>query len=264
MSTDKTLVLITGGNINSDRHQQTTSLTSPKANSGIGLEWASQLMAKGPYHILIGARSTSKGQAAVEELQSKGHKGTCELLQIDQTDDASIAAAARSVEATHGRLDILINNAAIASEEMTRENMISNLNTNATGVYFVTQTFRPLLLKARGTARVINVSSGMGSVGLKLDHSHWVSSVAALPYRVSKAALHMVTAELIYEFKDEANVKFFTVCPGFTVSNLGPNNKLENGAKATDEAVKPLLRIVEGKRDGEANGFLHADGQYPW
>jgi NAD(P)-dependent dehydrogenase (short-subunit alcohol dehydrogenase family) len=222
-------------------------------------------MAKSPsYHILIGARSIDKGKAAVDELQTKGHKGTCSLIQIDQTDDASIAAAAKTVEETHGRLDILINNAAIALEEPTRENMTANFNTNATGVYFVTQAFRPLLLKAQGTARVINVSSGMGSVGLKLDHSNWVSSVAALPYRASKAALHMVTAELIYEFKDEANVKFFTVCPGFTVSNLGPQNKLENGAKATDEAVRPLLRIVEGERDGEVNGFLHADGQYPW
>lgn len=264
MSTDKTLVLITGGKHQFPSSPANNFTNTPKANSGIGLEWASQLMAKGLYHILIGARSIDKGKAAVEQLQSKGHKGTCELLQIDQTDDASIAAAAKSVETTHGRLDILINNAAIASEEMTRENMISNLNTNATGVYFVTQAFRPLLLKAKGTARVINVSSGMGSVGLKLDHSHWVSAVAALPYRVSKAALHMVTAELIYEFKDEGNVKFFTVCPGFTVSNLGPNNKLENGAKATDEAVRPLLKIVEGERDGEANGFLHADGQYPW
>ena len=221
-------------------------------------------MAKGPYHILIGARSVGKGKAAVEELQSKNHPGTCELLQIDQTDDASIAAAAKHVETTHGRLDILINNAAIASEEPTRENFLSNFNTNAASVYFVTQAFRPLLLKAQGVARIINVSSGMGSVSLKLDHSNWVSSVAALPYRASKAALHMVVAELIYEFKDEKNVKFFTVCPGFTVSNLGPQNSLENGAKATDEAVRPLLKIVEGERDGEANGFLHADGQYPW
>lgn len=221
-------------------------------------------MAKGPYHILIGARSIEKGQAAVKQLQSKNHPGTCELLRIDQTDDASIAAAAKSIATAHGRLDVLINNAAIASEEVTRENMLSNFNTNASGVYFVTQAFRPLLLKAKGTARVVNVSSGMGSVALKLDHSNWTSSIAALPYRASKAALHMVTAQLIYEFKDEANVKFFTVCPGFTVSNLGPQNKLENGAKATDEAVKPLLRIVEGERDGEVNGFLHADGQYPW
>lgn len=224
-------------------------------------------MAKGPYHILIGARSIDKGKTAVQQLQSKNLPGTCELLQIDQTDDASIAAAANYVSTTYGRLDVLINNAAIASEEPTRENMLSDFNTNAAGVYFVTQAFRPLLIKAQSqnrTARVINVSSGMGSVALKLDHSHWSSSIPALPYRASKAALHMVTAQLIYESKDEGNVKFFTVCPGFTVSNLGPQNKLENGAKATDEAVRPLLRIVEGERDGEENGFLHAEGQYPW
>lgn len=224
-------------------------------------------MAKGPYHILIGARFIDKGKAAVQQLQSKNLPGTCELLQIDQTDDASIAAAADYVSTTYGRLDVLINNAAIASEEPTRENMLSNFNTNAASVYFVTQAFRPLLIKTQSqnrTARVINVSSGMGSVALKLDHSHWTSSIPALPYRASKAALHMITAQLIYEFKDEGNVKFFTVCPGFTVSNLGPQNKLENGAKATDEAVRPLLRIVEGERDGEENGFLHAEGQYPW
>lgn len=74
----------------------------------------------------------------------------------------------------------------------------------------------------------------------------------------------MITAELVYEFKDDEKVKFFTVCPGFTVSNLGPQNKAENGAKATDEAVRPLMKIVEGERDGEARGFLHADGQYQW
>lgn len=221
-------------------------------------------MAKGPYHVLVAARSTDKGQAAVKDLQSKRYEGTCELLQLDQTDDASIAAAARSVETSHGRLDVLINNAAIASEEVTRENMISNFNTNATGVYFVTTAFRPLLQNAKGTARVINVSSGMGSVALKLDHSNWTSKIPALPYRASKAALHMVVAELIYEFKDDANIKFFTVCPGFTVSNLGPQNNAESGAKPTDEAVVPLVKIVEGERDEEVNGFLHADGQYPW
>ena len=221
-------------------------------------------MAKGTYHVLVCSRSIDKGKAAVSELQSKGYEGTCELLQLDQTDDESIAAAAKFVETTYGRLDVLINNAAIASEEMTRENMISNFNTNATGVYFVTTAFRSLLQKAKSTARIINVSSGMGSVAIKLDHSNWVAQIPALPYRASKAALHMVTAELIYEFKDDTNIKFFTVCPGFTVSNLGPQNNAEHGAKPTDEAVRPLMKIVEGERDEEASKFLHADGQYSW
>jgi NAD(P)-dependent dehydrogenase (short-subunit alcohol dehydrogenase family) len=222
-------------------------------------------MAKGPYHIFIGARSLSKGKAAVEQLQSNNYPGTCELVQLDQTDDASIAAAAKQIETTHGHLDVLINNAAIASEEITRENMASNFNTNVTSVYFVTQAFRALLLASpKPVVRIINVSTGMGSVSLKLDHSSWVSKISALPYRASKAALHMVSAELVYEFKDDTKVKIFTVCPGFTVSNLGPQNNEAHGAKPTDEAVRPLIKIVEGERDEEARKFIHADGQYEW
>ena len=223
-------------------------------------------MAKGTYHVLVGARSTTKGSAAIKDLQSKNYPGTCELVQIDQTDDASIAAAVQHVESTHGRLDILINNAAIFAAKPTRQNMTDNFNTNATSVWFVTQAFRPLLLKnstAASPARVINVSSGMGSIALKLDHSHWVTPQQALPYRVSKTALNMITAELVWEFRDD-HVKFFTVCPGFTVSNLGEANSEANGAKPTDEAVRPLMKIVEGERDAEAGEFLSADGQYDW
>jgi NAD(P)-dependent dehydrogenase (short-subunit alcohol dehydrogenase family) len=135
-------------------------------------------MAKGTYHVLVGARSPTKGEAAIKELQSKNHPGTCELVLIDQTDDASIAAAVKHVEATHGRLDVLINNAAIASKDPTRANMTENFSTNTLGPWFVTQAFRPLLLaSAAAPARVINVSTGMGSVALKLDHSHWIAAV---------------------------------------------------------------------------------------
>jgi len=221
-------------------------------------------MAKGTYHILIGARSTTKGEAAIKELQSKNHPGTCELVQLDQTDDASIAAAAAHVEATHGRLDVLINNAAIASKDPTRAAMTSNFTTNTLGPWFVTRAFRPLLLKSTASpARVINVSTGMGSVALKLDHSHWIAPLEALPYCVSKTALSMVTAQLVYDFKDE-DVLFFTVCPGFTVSNLGEENSEANGARPTAEAVRGLMGVVEGGRDGDAGKFLHEGGLYDW
>lgn len=185
------------------------------------------------------------------------------MLQLDQTDDASIAAAAKHVESTYGRLDVLINNAAIALEEPTRENMALSFNNNATSVWFLTQALGDLLKKSNTTARVINVSSGMGSVATKLDHTSWVTALSAQPYRASKTALSMITAQLVWEFKDD-NVKFFTVCPGFTVSNLGKANTEENGAKPTDVAVKGLMNIVTGERDGEASKFLHADGLYDW
>jgi len=223
-------------------------------------------MAKGTYHVLVGARSHAKGEAAIKDLRSKNHPGTCELVQLDQTDDASIAAAAKHVEAAHGRLDVLINNAAIASKEPTRANMTENFATNTLGPWYVTQAFRPLLLAsaaAAAPARVINVSTGMGSVALKLDHSHWTAPLPALPYRVSKTALSMVTAQLVYEFKDEG-VLFFTVCPGFTVSNLGEENSEANGARPTAEAVRGLMGVVEGERDADAGKFLHESGLYDW
>jgi NAD(P)-dependent dehydrogenase (short-subunit alcohol dehydrogenase family) len=223
-------------------------------------------MAKGTYHVLVCARSAEKGSAALKELQSKTHPGTCELVQLDQTDDASIAAAVKHVQATHGRLDVLINNAAIASKDPTRANMTENFSTNTLGPWFVTQAFRPLLLASASSAspaRVINVSTGMGSVALKLDHSHWISGLSALPYSVSKTALSMVTAQLVYDFKDE-EVKVFTVCPGFTVSNLGEENSEANGARPTADAVRGLMGVVEGKRDDEAGKFLHEGGLYDW
>jgi NAD(P)-dependent dehydrogenase (short-subunit alcohol dehydrogenase family) len=222
-------------------------------------------MAKGTHHVLVGARSPTKGEAAIKTLQSKNHPGTCELVQLDQTDDASIAAAAAHVEATHGRLDVLINNAAIASKDPTRANMTDNFTTNTLGPWFVTRAFRPLLLKsaASSPARVINVSSGMGSVALKLDHSHWIAPLQALPYLVSKTALSMVTAQCVYDFKDE-DVLFFTVCPGFTVSNLGEENSEANGARPTAEAVRGLMGVVEGERDADAGKFLHESGLYDW
>lgn len=221
-------------------------------------------MAKGTYHILVGARDSSKGKTAIAHLQSQNHPGTCELIDLDQTSDASISAAAAHVEATHGHLEILINNAAIASKDPTRENFLANFNTNTVGPWLVTQAFRPLLLKSTNSpARIINVSSGMGSVALKLDHEHWTAPLPALPYRASKAALHMVSAQLVWDFRED-DVRVFTVCPGFTVSNLGEENSEANGARPTGEAVEPLVRIVEGERDAEAGGFLHAGGLYEW
>lgn len=144
-------------------------------------------MEKGTYHVFVCSRSIDKGQAAVKDLQSRGYTGTCELVQLDQTDDASIAAAEKHIESTYGRLDVLINNAAIAHEEMTRKNMAECFNTNVTGVYLLTQAFAGLLKKSTSTARVINVSSGLGSVAIRLNHDIPLAAVAALPYANEKA-----------------------------------------------------------------------------
>ena len=85
-----------------------------------------------------------------------------------------------------------------------------------------------------------------------------------IPYHVSKAAQNMVAAVQKADFA-EYGIKVFVWNPGFTVSNLGPFNKAEHGAKPTDEATRPLVDIIEGKMDGRENEFLSLDGEtYPW
>lgn len=151
---DKTIVLVTG------------------ANGGIGYELVNQLCAKEGFHVLLGSRSIEKGNAAVKEISSK-HGGAVELLQIDCQDDDSIAAAAKTIESKFGRLDVLVNNAAVALSKAPtlRQKMIETFNTNAAGIAVIGYTFQPLLRKSKGQARMVNVSSGVGSITGRLDPS---------------------------------------------------------------------------------------------
>jgi NAD(P)-dependent dehydrogenase (short-subunit alcohol dehydrogenase family) len=138
--------------------------------------------------------------------------------------------------------------------------------TNATGPYLTLQYFAPLLRStAHPPARVINVSTGGGSMTLRLDPTSLAYDIQHVPYQTSKAALNMVSACQVYEYgRGENGFKIFTFCPGFTESNLGPQNKEVNGAKPTSEGARPMLAILKGERDGEAGGFLTDGGQWPW
>jgi NAD(P)-dependent dehydrogenase (short-subunit alcohol dehydrogenase family) len=78
-------------------------LTVRIANSGIGFGLAALLMEDSSKHVILCSRSISKGEAALKELQARNLPGSAELLQLDVTDEDSIAAAAKTVEATHGR-----------------------------------------------------------------------------------------------------------------------------------------------------------------
>ena len=183
------------------------------------------------------------------------------------TDDATIALAAETVDRTHGKLDMLINNAGTVALTVSplREQMRQAFDTNATGPAILTDAFGPLLRKSTsGRARIVNVSSGAGSINRRLDPtSPMYRMKGGLQYRASKAALSMVTACAVVEYGD-SGIKVFAYCPGFTVSNLGPHNTAENGARAVAESVGPLVDVLEGKRDGEAGLFLHNEGVYPW
>ncbi|EKG22441.1 Short-chain dehydrogenase/reductase SDR [Macrophomina phaseolina MS6] len=234
------------------------------ANSGVGFGLAEALMAKGSCHVLAGARSPEKGNAAVEELQSRNLPGSVELLLIDVADDISIESAAAEVERRHGKLDMLVNNAAIATVEAPlRQKLQECFNTNATGPAVVTNAFGPLLRKSSASPRIVNISSGAGSIGRRLDPSSPIYKIQEVQYRASKAALNMITACQHVEYASDG-IKVFAYDPGFTQSNLSSHNKVENGARTAAESVKPLIDVLEGKRDEEAGKFLHNTGIYPW
>ena len=260
----KRIVLITGGR-GALPLSLKLSLTFYIANGGIGFELAAQLLAKKnpTYHVFIGARSSSKGTAALQTLQSRNLPGTAEALELDVTKDDTITRAAEHVEKTHGKLDTLVNNAGVAIVPGTlREQLRQAFDTNATGTAIMGETFLPLLKKG-SDARVINVSSGAGSIERRLDPTSGLYKVHAHPYRASKAAMNMITANQFVEFS-EFGIKVFAYCPGFTVSNLGPQNNAESGARSAEESVVSLVDVLEGKRDEDVGKFLHNTGVYPW
>jgi NAD(P)-dependent dehydrogenase (short-subunit alcohol dehydrogenase family) len=221
-------------------------------------------MAKGSYHVLMGARSTQKGYAALQELHSRNLPGSVEILLLDVTKDDTIESAATKVRQDHGRLDILVNNAAVAPLDHTlREQMRLAFDTNATGSLIMASAFTPLLKESKASPRIVNITSGAGSIACRLNRDSPTYKLQGYQYRASKAALNMITACQFVEY-EPAGIKVFLFDPGFTQSNLGPYNKAENGARHPSESVMPLIDVLEGKRDHEAGQLLHNTGVYPW
>jgi len=227
MATKTTIALVTGG------------------NNGIGFETcllASQLN----YHVLMGSRSLEKGQAALSSIQTRNPAGSISLVPLDITSDASISAASNHVATQFGHLDLLVNNAGICPLTFSRNILRETLETNAISPALVTQAFAPLLRKSTHPARVIHVSSALGSITLRSDPSSHVRYEDYKAYRVSKAALNMLTACDAWEYGKEG-IKVFAYCPGYVVTDLAGlrEKKMEQGAPSAEGSARGLLDISE-------------------
>ncbi|KAG9664011.1 hypothetical protein KCU64_g972, partial [Aureobasidium melanogenum] len=113
------------------------------------------------------------------------------------TDDATTQAAVQTISKDHGRLDILVNNAAVSAiNPPLREQMRQAFDANATGPEILTAVLLSLLQKYTLFHRVINISSAAGSISRRLDPQNPLYNVEEqhVQYRASKAALNMVTA----------------------------------------------------------------------
>ncbi|POR39591.1 (+)-neomenthol dehydrogenase [Tolypocladium paradoxum] len=240
------------------------------ANSGIGYDASYSVAAASPSnHVIMGCRSLAKGAKALEELQERKPAGTLSVLELDVTNDDTIKAAAEKISADFGVLDALVNNAGVVvrGSRDRRAELLDTLNTNTVGPFVLTEALLPLLRKSKDP-RIINVSSAIGSISIRLDPSHASYDLPAEAYRMSKAALNMATA-CMHAAYSPWGARVWAYCPGYVVTNLtgegDRQRRRDSGAESSETSAAGILEILGGQRDGEAGSFLHRRGQQlPW
>lgn len=230
------------------------------ANQGIGLQIAKDLVAHG-FTVLVGSRNLERGEAAAKEVGPDAH-----ALQLDVTDQATIAAAAERIRKELGRLDVLINNAAISNTN--KLNLPSNVSldevravweTNVFGALAVYQAMLPLLREAPA-ARIVNVSSGAGSLTLNSDPTFPWRPAFGPVYPASKTALNAMTLAMAIEL-ESTGIKVNAASPGYTKTNI--NNY--GGTETVEEGAREAVRLALLGPDGPTGTFTHATlGTLPW
>jgi NAD(P)-dependent dehydrogenase (short-subunit alcohol dehydrogenase family) len=164
------------------------------ANKGIGAAIAAGLVARG-LTVVVAARDAAKGEETARRIGARA-------VTLDVTDDASVADAADVVRSGFGRLDVLVNNAGISGgpsqvpgRTVELDTIRAIFETNVYGVIRVTEAFLPLLRQSTD-ARIINVSSGTGSLGWMTDPAHGFAVRGTMAgYPASKTALNMLTVQ---------------------------------------------------------------------
>jgi NAD(P)-dependent dehydrogenase (short-subunit alcohol dehydrogenase family) len=231
------------------------------ANKGIGLEIARQLAQAG-HRVLLGARDARRGEAAAATLKSEG--ADVDFICVNLVDHTTIAAAAASIEAAHGRLDVLVNNAGIADPGdglpgIAQIDAVRRVfETNFFGSLAVTQAMLPLLRRS-ASARIVNVSSGLGSLAENSNPDSIFAAVKLTGYNASKAALNMMTVQLAWELKS-ARIKVNAADPGFTATDLNDNR----GTQTVPEGAAAAVRLALLPEDGPTGGFFNAAGPQLW
>jgi NAD(P)-dependent dehydrogenase (short-subunit alcohol dehydrogenase family) len=230
------------------------------ANKGIGFEVARGI-AKSGYVVLLGARNATAGRKAADILTSE--RLDVRFVELDVTRIGTISSAAGRIEADFGKLDVLVNNAGIADSQDGPPSRASLdaiervMRTNFLGTVAMTQAVLPLLRKSE-TARIVNVSSDLGSITRHGDPTWKYAQVKVLGYCASKAALNMFTVQLAFELREQG-IAVNSVNPGFTATDLNAHRGRQTVAEGAAEVVRVALR-----KDGQSGRFLEADGELVW
>lgn len=235
------------------------------ANKGIGREIARRLGEIG-YSVWLGCRDAERGERAAAELRGTGVNA--HALLLDVTSDTSVAEAAAKFAQESEHLDVLVNNAGIAigwelPSETRVEDMRSIYEVNTFGPVRVTIAFLPFLRKAEH-ARIVMMSSSLGSIAAALDPTSETYDVNLLGYNSSKAALNMITVMFAKELH-ASGIKVNAVNPGHTATDL---NQYQ-GHRTVEEAAEIAIQLATIGANGPTAGFFHdgyfnSPGRHSW
>ena len=240
------------------------------ANQGVGFQVAKALVTNG-VTVLVGSRNFERGEAVAKEIGPGAV-----ALQLDVTDRVSIATAAERIRKEFSRLDLLVNNAAISNtrkgslslqeyRKITRPSIASLdeiravWETNVFGALAVYQAMLPLLRES-SEARIVNVSSGVGSLTSNADPSHPFHAFYGPMYPASKTALNAITLAIMIEL-ESTGIKVNLVSPGFTKTNL---NGYE-GTESLEDGSREVVRVALLGPDGPTGTFTRWENvTIPW
>jgi NAD(P)-dependent dehydrogenase (short-subunit alcohol dehydrogenase family) len=240
------------------------------ANQGVGLQVATELAANG-LTVLVGSRDLERGEAAARDIGPGAV-----AVQLDVTDGASIAAAAERIRQETGRLDLLVNNAAISNTtrgslapgEYAQSRYPSTVSldevravweTNVFGVLAVYQAMLPLLRES-ADARIVNVSSGVGSLTANADPAYPYHAMFGPVYPASKAALNAMTLAMMIEL-ESTGIKVNLVSPAFTKTNLNGYA----GTESVEDGSREVVRVALLGPDGPTGTFTRWENvTIPW
>jgi len=229
----------------------TTLITG--ANKGLGHEAARRLVDAGQ-DVWVAARDATAGQAAAEQLGAR-------FVQLDVTDDASVAAAVQTIRDAGTGLDVLVNNAGISGAhkgvaETGPEDLAEVYATNVLGLVRVTRAFLPLLEESESPV-IVNVSSGVGSMTLTNDPERVENSFVALAYPSSKSAVTMLSSQYARALP---HIRINAVDPGYTATDLNGNS----GPQTVTEGTDAIVAMAQIGADGPTNTIVDRFGAVPF
>jgi NAD(P)-dependent dehydrogenase (short-subunit alcohol dehydrogenase family) len=220
------------------------------ANKGLGRETARRLIDKGQT-VYIGSRSVERGEVAASELGGQ-------FVQLDVTDDESVAAAMRVIDQREGQLDVLVNNAGIsAPADVDGPTALKVFDINAVGIVRVTQAALPLLHRSDDPV-VVNVSSALGSFWAVTNPERRQFHFPSIIYGASKAAVSMLTVQYA---KAHPEIKFNAVEPGFTATDLTP---MSGAGQPVEHGAEVIVRMATISRDGPTGTFQEGEEVLAW